>query len=435
MFVGEQTMKKLFLILLLIGLGMALFPHSLNAHGTPQPRYAAWGPYAVGTREVVIPNGDRPMNATLWYPAVQTEGHEAGMTYHYLMIETQGQALSDADPDLSGGPYPLVIYAHGIGLYRTVATYMTEQIASYGFVVLAADFPGSSLQDAMQQVDPATLQGVLSGQISGQQLIASWHTPEALTLGTAYRPLDILAEINFAETLTAEGASLEGMIDTDTVALVGHSFGGYAVLAAGGARLDFDAFNAWCDDPNGLHFVPDMDPMFSPSDVSSGSPLGCQIRDRAADIAQYRGMADVPSGLWPATTDPRIKAVVAEAPANATIFGSEGLAALDMPILVQVGSSDTSTPPERDVYPVYTNVGSSDKALVVYTGGEHSLFMNALEQFDLNPGVDLEAAHALNNHFTVAFLLTTLKDDAEAAAALNPESVDFAGIQYTTTLR
>ena len=43
---------------------------------------------------------------------------------------------------------------------------------------------------------------------------------------------------------------------------------------------------------------------------------------------------------------------------------------------------------------------------------------------------DMQRAHDLINHFTTAFLLAKLKDDAEAAAALSPEEVGFPGIAY-----
>ena len=46
---------------------------------------------------------------------------------------------------------------------------------------------------------------------------------------------------------------------------------------------------------------------------------------------------------------------------------------------------------------------------------------------------DMDRAHDLVNHFVTAFLLSELKGDGEAAAALAPENVSFPGIQYETT--
>ena len=46
------------------------------------------------------------------------------------------------------------------------------------------------------------------------------------------------------------------------------------------------------------------------------------------------------------------------------------------------------------------------------------------------PVWDMDRAHDLINHFTTAFLLSMLKGDAEATAALAPDAVAFPGIEY-----
>lgn len=46
---------------------------------------------------------------------------------------------------------------------------------------------------------------------------------------------------------------------------------------------------------------------------------------------------------------------------------------------------------------------------------------------------DLDRAHDLIDHFVVAFLLAEFYDDADAAAALAPDAVQFPGISYETT--
>ncbi len=50
-----------------------------------------------------------------------------------------------------------------------------------------------------------------------------------------------------------------------------------------------------------------------------------------------------------------------------------------------------------------------------------------------DPVWDVDRAHDLIDHFVTAFLLATLKGDAEAAAALAPDAVSFPGIAYETT--
>jgi hypothetical protein len=82
--------------------------------------------------------------------------------------------------------------------------------------------------------------------------------------------------------------------------------------------------------------------------------------------------------------------------------------------------------------------------LVTFENADHFIFApscaNAPTSIELlgdyfyylcsDPVWELDRAHDLVNHFVVAFLLAELKGDAEAAAALAPDTVSFPGITY-----
>jgi hypothetical protein len=51
----------------------------------------------------------------------------------------------------------------------------------------------------------------------------------------------------------------------------------------------------------------------------------------------------------------------------------------------------------------------------------------------VDPAWDKHEALDLIRHFCTAFLLATLKNDAEAATALAPEAVQFDRVTYTAT--
>jgi predicted dienelactone hydrolase len=424
------------LIWFLLALVMTLAPITVPVQAQDGPTYAARGPYWVGARDFVIEDAARPLDVTVWYPALNPDHLPEEIAYQVLSLAIEGQAIPNAAPDSGHGPYPLVVFSHGAGGFRQQSVFFTEHLASYGFVVIAADHPGSTLEDFLG--DNLDFDSALSalfdenadlGALIELAANAGGEVNLMAALATSYalRPFDVVREIDFAATLAADGP-FAGVIDTDRVAVTGHSFGGYTTIAAGGARLDYDAMEAWCRNPQQLVFHPggEFTEERAPIRMAIAS---CILRVMAGDVAAARGLDSIPAGLWPPTTDPRIRAVVALAPWNATVFGSDGLAALTVPAMIQVGTADQLTPPEIDAYRFYAGIGSADKALVVFEGANHFLFANRGLGVD-DRAWDMGAAHDLINHFAIAFLLAHLYGDAGADAALAPEAVDFDGVYF-----
>ena len=369
------------------------------------PPYAKHGPFAVGTFDVKIDDATRPLTATVWYPALNPTNAAEANIYHYGSYPIAGHALLNAAADNSKGPYPLIVFSHGNGGLRLQSLYFTEHLASYGFVVIAADHPGSDL-------NLAAIIGAAPPQTQ-----ADFDTSYAL------RPLDVLREITEAEQLNAAGGALAGVIDMQTIAVTGHSFGGYTAFAAGGARLDLGALNQWCANP---------DPALDPNTV-------CFMKNSAFPIAKARGLSTAPDGIWPATTDPRIRAIVAMAPWNAPIFGQDGLAAVTIPTLVMVGTKDRTTIPERDAYVFYNGISSPAKTLVTFDNADHLIFADGCPPELANTKFfascsdkvwDMDRVHDLINQVATPFLLSTLRHDSAATAALAPGAVQYVGVNY-----
>jgi predicted dienelactone hydrolase len=389
--------KRLITLILL-----CLFLPVASAQAAPRPdapKYAKRGVFAVGTREFKIDDKVRPLVGTIWYPALKAADQKEETTYTAGLLSDKGFAIRDAQPDTKNGPYPLIIFSHGYMGLRLQSLWYTEHLASYGFVVMAVDHPGSTLFD-YQNADP----------------VDNW----------ALRPSDALREINYAEMVfNPKGGSLEGVIDMNSIAISGHSLGGYTALAVAGAQLNFDDLRAWC--------ATKPDPALKPE-----LACGDYLKNENA-IAKRRGLGDAPKGLWPATTDKRIKAMVALAPANAPVFGKSGLAAIQVPTMIIVGSKDQTTIPERDAYPAYEGISSTRKALAVLENGGHYLFVQSCPPIAITLNLywgcsdqvwDMDRAHDLINHMATAFLLETLKGDKDAAAAL--KQIDFTGVKYTS---
>ncbi|MCB9162329.1 MAG: serine hydrolase [Caldilineaceae bacterium] len=301
-------------------------------------------------------------------------------------------------PDAADGPFPLVIHSHAWSSFQHELPYLSEQLASQGFVVLA---PGH--EDNWSKLSiPAPL-------------------------GSEFRrPDEVRRTIDFAEELTAAGGELAGMVDVEHVGVAGWSHGGETALVASGARLDLANFVAWCE-ANTIDDTP-------PSDNCA------EAQANQEELAQLIGLDAVPVGLWPDLGDARIDAAVALAPST-DLLGPEGLGSIDVPTLFILGSGDTSVGPFYFENAAFAQVNAARKAEVLLNDAEHLVFFSECSEipevvdlgfyfFCSDPVWDMDRAHDLTNHFTTAFFLAELKGDDAAAAALAPRAVTFPGITF-----
>ena len=125
------------------------------------PLYGVHGPHAVGARDVVVTEGDHSVAMTIWYPALNPTNAEEAIGYQIaedigsvppLPAEARtltGRALQAAAPDTAQGPYPLVLYTPGLAGFRQQSAFLTEHLASYGFVVISPDPRGETFEGVL----------------------------------------------------------------------------------------------------------------------------------------------------------------------------------------------------------------------------------------------------------------------------------------------
>jgi len=201
-----------------------------SRYGTDAPELAHLGSYSVGVRTLHLrepaqadvlkfdaahggaPLRDWELDVELWYPAnAPPRAQPVNYSASYLSeppapplrIAVPGIAVRDAPP--AGAGFPLVIVSHGWSDDPVAMTWVTENLASKGYVVAGIRHGDPPITDR------STL-------------------PEILL----QRPLDIAFVARTLQSSLAE----EKLIDPDRVALIGHSTGGYGVLTAAGATLD-----------------------------------------------------------------------------------------------------------------------------------------------------------------------------------------------------
>ena len=356
------------------------------------PELAARGTYSVGLRTMKLihkdqvdvlhqkdgkhPLYDRPLTVEIWYPARIPANQPALVTYQSALgrfndpkrplipFTFTGRASREAEPDPSGGAYPLVIVSHGYPGSRYLLTYLTENLASKGYVVVAIDHTESTYPD---------LAGFPSTLVN--------------------RPLDDLFVLNEMARLGAKTSNtfLAGLLNADNTGLIGYSMGGYGALNTVGAGFSSQAMKAF-------------------GQLTGGSTA---LEPRTMDSPAYK-----------ASLDSRIKAVVAFAPwgMERGFWDAAGLAGLTLPTLFVAGSKDDVSGYEKGIKAIYDGAVNADRYLLTYVNARHNVAPNPPPMASLQPGVSADEymhyaelawnEHRINNinqHFVTAFLGEHLK--------------------------
>jgi predicted dienelactone hydrolase len=198
--------------------------------GVDAPELAALGSYPVGVAdtELVQPGqadpvkgADRPVVADrhlplkIWYPSAVGG---AGTLYHTALsgetgVDVPFTVAGIATPRVAQakGRFPIVILAHGYGNTPELLSWLGENLASKGYVVVAPAFRDPPISDRSAQA--------FAGPLSR-------------------RPLDIAFVAGEVQRRARAHQAPFASGDAERTALIGYSMGGYGVLTAAGAPLD-----------------------------------------------------------------------------------------------------------------------------------------------------------------------------------------------------
>ncbi|GAB5551969.1 MAG: hypothetical protein Sapg2KO_15600 [Saprospiraceae bacterium] len=356
------------------------------------PELAPRGDYPIGVRtlEVVnpsqldfakakegkVPTYDRPLTLEVWYPAIIPEGQVALTEYTDMLgrpnteerpltpFTFQGRALRDAKLDRSDQAFPLVIVSHGYPGSRYLLSYLSENLASKGYVVVAIDHTESTHGDA---------------------------GPFASTLMN--RSLDILFVLDEMAKMAEKNSNsfLSESLDANNTALIGYSMGGYGVLNVAGAGYSKGMIAAF-------------------SQMTGGSTAIEARTMSAPDLV--------------AAPDERIKAVVAFAPWGMArgSWDAEGLAGLRIPTFFVAGDQDDVSGYENGIKAIYDGAINTERYMLTYVNARHNVAPNPPPAVTINsdkyypdfmhyaePAWDQRRINNINQHFVTAFLGIRLK--------------------------
>ena len=363
-------------------------------YGDPMPdapELSARGEFKVGVQTINLVNKDqvdilnskegkdpvynRPITIEVWYPANVGENANtviynevmgtAGDTLRPLTPFTfKGRAYRDAQPK-TGTKFPLVVVSHGYVGSRYLMTYLTENLASKGYIVAAIGHTDSTFKDA-----------------------------NAFQSTLLNRPKDIRFVINEMEKLGAQGSksNLEGLVDANNTAIIGYSMGGYGVLNVGGAGYSEALMGFFAG-------------------MTGGSTA---ISVNTANNEAYKKL-----------TDDRIKAIVAFAPwgMERGVWDAEGLKGLKTPTFFVAGSQDDISGYEKGIKAIYEGAVNADRFMLTYKNARHNVAPNPPPAEALAPGLhideyfryaepswDQRKINNINQHFVTAFLGKHLKN-------------------------
>jgi predicted dienelactone hydrolase len=378
------------LALLVSGAAMAT-PPSVPAVDAPQ--LAALGPYPVGIESLTLvqadqpdvlaydaktkstPKVDRVLPVDVWYPAraaggvsVVYDGALTGEDGKDVAFTIPGIAVRGAAPKV--GAFPLVILAHGYGGTPVAMSWLAENLASKGYVVVGPHFRDPAYGDMGGLVGPLTR-----------------------------RPLDIafVAAVVQSRARAHEGP-FAGADPTRTV-LIGYSMGGYGVLTAAGGAL--------------TPMLAAMTHGALADYVAGGAQAGdLKVKDLAAVVAIS------PAGLF----------------SGANSWGAHGLEGVTAPTLFLVGGEDHVVGYDPGVRTLWSQELHAPRYLLTFENGGHSIGMDGAPEtmthrlWDLDwwedPVWRKDRVIGVSLHFITAFLDRTVKGVSEDQAYLDVPTVE-----------
>ncbi len=253
---------------------------------------------------------------------------------------------SDAARVIPFGPFPqtvaingapeatvkgLIVISHGTASTETGFATLAQALARSGYLVASVEHVGDTWQDQSMRATPGRYFAERPRQAS--------------------RVIDtLLADPQWRARIAndADGQPLIGAL--------GHSAGGYTVLALAGGKPVLSQLRKHCEAEAA------QDPVLC--DLSHALGSGTASADAAAEGQEE-----------PVQADPRIRAVMALAPMGAA-FSASSLASIAVPVAIYVGEKDTFLVPRFHAEWVMQNMRSASTTLQFVPNAGHYAFMN-----------------------------------------------------------
>lgn len=238
-------------------------------------------------------DGPRPLKTTLWYPAPAdvTESSWSAGEFQF------GRSALNA-PFADARERPLILISHGTGGSSAQLSWLAEELVQAGFVVAGINHHGNTAAEEK-----------------------SW--PHGFVLpNERARDLTVLIDELLADS------DIGPHIDSSRIGAAGFSLGGYTVLALVGSKLTFLERQRRCEEKQG-------DPVCRLPPEAGFTEA--DIRTLAESDSVFQRAIDRERSL---TTDDRIRAVYAIAPAFVSLMDEKELSSVQVPLRFVLSERD-----------------------------------------------------------------------------------------------
>jgi predicted dienelactone hydrolase len=273
------------------------------------PRVAYAVPLGVTERAFRDEARERTIPVAIWYPT--TDDAPKGAIRDVPIFSSLDAAR---DAPVVGENHPIALLSHGSGGTPFDLAWIVPMLVDEGHVVVAVTHPGNNWQD-----------------LDDKETLQIWKRPR---------------DVSFALDQVLVDDKIRAHLDPTRVIAIGHSLGGYTVMALGGARYDVARARAHCAskarDPS-CDFVPDVDRTTIDYSLSSES-----------------------------LKDPRVTRIVALAPAVGSGIDPRSFADIRVPVLIIAARDDDITTVDAHAL---RYASALDAPLIMLPAGSHYAFV------------------------------------------------------------
>ena len=236
---------------------------------------------------------------------------------------------------INGAPAPavkgLIVISHGTASTETGFATLAQTLARNGYLVASVEHVGDTWQDQSMRATPVRYFAERPRQAS--------------------RVIDTLLADPQWRARIANGADGRPLIGA-----LGHSAGGYTVMALAGAKPVLSRLRTHCEAEAAL------------------DPILCKLSSSIGGASASAGAA-ADGQEEPVQADTRVRAVMALAPMGVA-FSASSLASISVPVAIYAGEKDSFLVPRFHAQWVVQNMQGANTTLQIVPNAGHYAFMN-----------------------------------------------------------